>query len=156
MKNKRHSKILELINSSPIETQEELAEKLKAQGFEITQATISRDIKNLRLTKALDGNGKYRYYSINAPEGNVSEKLKMIFAESVISIDYAVNLIVLKTLSGMAQAAATTIDAMSITGVLGSIAGDDTIMVVANSEEKALEITVMFKNMLKSSKQIYE
>jgi transcriptional regulator of arginine metabolism len=155
MKDNRHSKIIQLINLYSIETQEELADRLRAEGFEITQATISRDIKELRLTKALDETGKYKYYSIGSldnattPEVNISEKLNTIFTESVIGLDYALNLIVVKTLSGMAQAAATTIDAMNIKGVLGSIAGDDTIMVVTKSVDKALELTKMFKNMLK-------
>ncbi len=149
MKNERHSKILEVIEKNVIETQEELAEKLKENGFDVTQATVSRDIKELRLTKVLDYTGKYKYAAINATDSNVSAKLRMIFAESVINIDVAVNIIVVKTLSGMAQAAASTIDAMSLKEVVGCIAGDDTIMVIARSENDAKEMTVKFRKMLK-------
>ncbi len=149
MKNERHSRILEVIEKNVIETQEELADKLKENGFDVTQATVSRDIKELRLTKVLDHTGKYKYAAINAADSNVSSKLRMIFAESVINIDVAVNIIVVKTLSGMAQAAASTIDAMSLKEVVGCIAGDDTIMVIARSENDAKDMTVKFRKMLK-------
>ncbi|MDK2798689.1 MAG: transcriptional regulator of arginine metabolism [Clostridiales bacterium] len=149
MKYDRHSKILEIIETNIIETQEELAEKLKENGIDVTQATVSRDIKELRLIKVLAENGKYKYAAINTPDANISGKLRTIFAESVINIDYALNIIVIKTLSGMAQAAAAAIDAMNWSEIVGSIAGDDTIMVVTRSEKNAYVLAEKFKKMIK-------
>ncbi|MBZ4644751.1 MAG: transcriptional regulator of arginine metabolism [Petroclostridium sp.] len=149
MKYDRHSKILELIESNVIETQEELAEKLKSSGFDVTQATVSRDIKELRLIKVLAENGKYKYAAINTPDANITGRLRTIFAESVTNIDFAMNIIVIKTLSGMAQAAAAAIDAMNWPEIVGSIAGDDTIMVITRSEKNSRELAEKFRKMIK-------
>jgi len=148
MKYKRHAKIIELIENNIIETQEELAEKLRESGFDVTQATVSRDIKELRLIKVLAENGSYKYATIQSPDSNVSSKLRTVFAEAVTKIDYASNIMVIKTLSGMAQAAAAAIDSMNLPEVVGSIAGDDTIMVVLRSEEKAHELMEKFKKII--------
>jgi len=136
----RQSKILELIDKTPIETQEELVEQLRSHGFNVTQATVSRDIKELGLTKILE-NGKYRYaYLGDSTKPNVNTKLINILRESVISVDSAGNLIVIKTLSGSANAAAMVIDKLSIDSVLGSIAGDDTLLVIVKSAKKVQEV----------------
>jgi transcriptional regulator of arginine metabolism len=149
MKYSRHAKILELIETNIIETQEELAEKLKASGIEVTQATVSRDIKELRLIKVTTGNGHYKYAQINHMENGVSVKLLTIFSESFISSDYANNIVVVKTLPGMAQAAASAIDSLKWFEIVGTIAGDDTIMIVCRAEKIAEELVNKFDRMAK-------
>ncbi|MCX7842774.1 MAG: arginine repressor [Clostridia bacterium] len=140
MKYSRHEKILELIEKEVIETQEELAEKLKALGMDVTQATVSRDIKELRLVKAMTEDGRYRYATISHGEGTVSARLMNIFSEAFISCDYANNIVVIKTLPGMAQAVASALDALKWPEVVGTIAGDDTSMVVCRAEKLAEEL----------------
>lgn len=140
MKQKRHNTILSLISSKIIETQGELTEELEKLGFAVTQATVSRDIKDLNLTKCQTGDGRYRYAQQgSAPSGVIGSenRIKTIFANSVVSVDYALNQIVIKTLSGMAQAAAITIEGMNFPQILGTIAGDDTVFVVVRSENEA-------------------
>jgi transcriptional regulator of arginine metabolism len=149
MKYNRHAKILELIESNIIETQEELAEKLRELGIEVTQATVSRDIKELRLIKVATGNGHYKYAQINHIENGVSAKLLTIFSESFISSDYANNIVVVKTLPGMAQAAASAIDSLKWFEIVGTIAGDDTIMIVCRAEKIAEELVNKFNKMAK-------
>ena len=149
MKYNRHAKILELIETNIIETQEELAEKLKESGIEVTQATVSRDIKELRLIKVTTGNGHYKYAQINRMENGVSVKLLTIFSESFISSDYANNIVVVKTLPGMAQAAASAIDSLKWFEIVGTIAGDDTIMIVCRAEKIAEELVNKFNKMAK-------
>lgn len=149
MKYNRHAKILELIESNIIETQEELAEKLRESGIEVTQATVSRDIKELRLIKVATGNGHYKYAQINPIENGVSAKLLTIFSESFISSDYANNIVVVKTLPGMAQAAASAIDSLKWFEIVGTIAGDDTIMIVCRAEKIAEELVNKFNKMAK-------
>ena len=151
MKYERHAKILQLIDTYEIEKQEELAEKLKAAGFDVTQATVSRDIKELRLIKVLTNDGKYKYGTVNAGDTNISGRLHTIFHESVVKIDFAVNIIVIKTLAGMAQAAASTIDAMNLAETLGTIAGDDTIMIVTRDEDHAKALAIKFQRMIKET-----
>jgi transcriptional regulator of arginine metabolism len=148
MKNDRQNKILELIKNENIETQEELTKRLKECGINVTQATVSRDIKELRLTKTLTTDGVYIYSIGKEVNPNYVNKLKHIFRESVISIDSAANLIVIKTLSGMASAAASAIDALNLDDVIGSIAGDDTIMVVARSEKSATQFIEQISDIL--------
>jgi transcriptional regulator of arginine metabolism len=149
VKYNRHAKILELIESNIIETQEELAEKLRESGIEVTQATVSRDIKELRLIKVATGNGHYKYAQINPIENGVSAKLLTIFSESFISSDYANNIVVVKTLPGMAQAAASAIDSLKWFEIVGTIAGDDTIMIVCRAEKIAEELVNKFNKMAK-------
>lgn len=127
---KRQSKILDIIGRLEVETQEELVNELKKAKFEVTQATISRDIKELGLIKVLTDSRKYKYAVDKTGESNVSIKMINIFRESVISIHHAENIIVAKTLSGSASSAALLIDKSGFEGVLGCIAGDDTIFVV--------------------------
>lgn len=127
MKPNRQAKILELIEQKDIETQEQLLQELEACGFGTTQATVSRDIKELRIIKELGSNGVYRYRaSSNRQEPVKTEKLNSIFRQSVLSCDHAQNIVVLKTMPGMANAACSALDAMEDEAILGTLAGDDT------------------------------
>ena len=137
MKTKRHAKILELIEQYSIDTQEELLRCLKEHGYNITQATVSRDIKELRLVKSLDSDGKYRYVAATTEHAGISSKFRTIFADAVLSMDSAQNLIIIKCYSGMANAACAALDSMHWEGVAGTLAGDDTILVVCRTSENA-------------------
>lgn len=131
MKAQRQAKIVEIISNANVETQEQLLQALMDQGFNSTQATISRDIKELRIVKELTSLGTYRYCvpEKDAPPA-ISDRLNNIFRECVISVDYAENLVVIHTLPGMANAAASALDAMRSGAVLGTLAGDDTVVIV--------------------------
>ena len=148
MKAKRHSKIIELINEYDIETQDELATKLKQSGFDITQATISRDIRELKLTKISTNNGKQKYKAFLQSDTNLYNKFANVFKEGVIGIDYAQNIIVIKTLDGMAMGVAAALDYMLNDEIVGSIAGDDNIFCVVKTEEKAIKLLEKLKNKL--------
>ena len=128
MKLERHSKIVELIGKYEIETQEELAEKLTQAGFNVTQATVSRDIRELKLTKVPGENGRQRYMVLDSPRGTSASKYIRILKDGFVSMDMAQNILVIKTVSGMASAVCAAIDAMKMREIVGSIAGDDTIM----------------------------
>lgn len=149
MKISRHAKILELIEKNPTETQEELAEELKKNGYNITQATVSRDIKELKLVKVLDENGIYKYASLKEQDSMLSERLVKVFAESVLSVDYAANIIVIKTFSGAASAAAEAIDVLDFKEMVGTIAGDDTIFVLVRTQENVEAVIDKLKKMMK-------
>lgn len=140
MKYTRHAKILEIIERFPIETQDELAEKLRDVGLEVTQATVSRDIKELRLIKVMTDDNKYKYAPFVQFETLLSKRMITIFTESFISADYANNIVIIKTLPGMAQASASVIDLMKLDQILGTIAGDDNIMIIARAEKIAESI----------------
>ena len=128
MKVSRHAKIVELISQYDVETQEELAELLKKEGFKVTQATVSRDIRDLKLTKVHTESGKQKYVVL-MPEGNaINEKYTRVLQEGFTSMDMAQNILVIKTVSGMAMAVAAAVDNMKWPEVVGCIAGDDTIM----------------------------
>ena len=144
MKSVRHDLILDIIDKKDIETQEELAAELKARGVKVTQATVSRDIKELRLLKVLAENGGYKYATAERAEKGMSERFIRILAESVMSIESAVNLIVIKTISASAQAAAEAIDSLKWPELLGTIAGDNTILVIARSEEAVESVVSRF------------
>ncbi|OJU11966.1 MAG: arginine repressor [Clostridiales bacterium 43-6] len=137
MKRRRLAKILELIEIYTITTQEEMLQWLKASGFDVTQATVSRDIKELRLIKALDSSGNYKYVSVTTGTTQVSPKFVDIFSNAVIHIDYAMNDIVIKCYSGMANAACAAFDSMNYPNVVGTLAGDDTFFVIMRSEKDA-------------------
>ncbi len=137
MKRKRHALILEIIEKYNITTQDELLEKLSENGFDVTQATISRDIKELRLVKTMNASGQYCYSLNKSTTTDHSAKFHAIFKESVISINYAGNICSIKCYSGMAPAACAGIDAMHWDGVVGTLAGDDTIFVLCTDNEKA-------------------
>ncbi|MGI5850956.1 MAG: arginine repressor [Clostridiales bacterium] len=145
MKNIRHSKILEIIENMDIETQEELAEELRKRGIVVTQATVSRDIKELRLVKVMASSGVSKYALIDNAETGISQKLIRVFAESVISIDSSNNLIVIKTIAGSAQAAASAIDSLGWQEIVGCIAGDDTILVVVRESQPVNDIINRFQ-----------
>ena len=143
MKINRHAKIIELINTYQIGTQEELAEYLNREGFKVTQATVSRDIRNLKLTKVPAENGRQRYVARQENENLMSERYIRVLREGFISMDMAQNILVVKTVSGMAMAVAAAIDALKSNEVVGCIAGDDTVMCAIRSAEDT--ITVMDK-----------
>ena len=137
MKNKRQAKIIELITSFDIGTQEDLAERLKKAGFNVTQATVSRDIRELKLSKINTGEGRQRYVMGpgNAPAMN--DKYERALKDGFVSVQRAMNMLVIKTFPGMAMASAAALDALNIPEILGSIAGDDTIMCAAAGEKEA-------------------
>lgn len=138
MKNARQKQILTLISEQNIETQEELIARLKATGFSCTQATVSRDIKELKLIKVAGAHGGYHYAQSHAASGSrVTAKYDKILTETVVSADYAGNMVVVKTFTGMAMAACAAIDALHWEGMLGTIAGDDTIFIVVKDEQHA-------------------
>lgn len=148
MKIQRHAKILEIINTKDIDTQEELAEELKRRGMDVTQATVSRDIKELKLIKVLSNEGKYKYATISQNDGLLSNKLVNVFSNTVVSVDNVQNFVVVKTLSGSGSAAAEAIDSMNFEGIAGTIAGDNTIFILTINEEKAQDIVKKLRKML--------
>ena len=149
MKISRHAKILEIIEKHPTETQEELAEELKKSGYNITQATVSRDIKELKLVKVLDENGIYRYASLKEQDSILNERLVKVFAESVLSVDFSENMVVVKTFSGAANAAAEAIDVLDFKEVVGTVAGDDTIFILIRNLENVEVVIDRLKKMMK-------
>ena len=150
MKNDRQSRILEIIERESIDTQEQLQQRLQEMGITCTQATISRDIKQLHLIKEPIGQGKYRYaVSVQRNRLNVADKLRTIFRESIISVDYAQNIVVIKTMAGLANAAAAALDSMNIPYMVGSLAGDDTAMLVMRDTESARGFCDEIHEMLK-------
>ena len=150
MKNKRHDKILSIIENEIIETQEELTEKLKQEGIFVTQATVSRDIKQMKLIKVMTVGGKSRYAAYSDPQNDITSKFLTVFKQSHISSDYAGNMVVVKTFPGMAPAAAAVIDSLDIREIVGTIAGDDTIMMVCRNESIAEGITMKLVKMSKN------
>ena len=149
MKSQRQAKILEIISNKNIETQEQLLAELQAEGFRGTQATISRDIKELRIVKELTSLGAYRYtVSSNDLGSSFSARLNTIFRECVISVDYAQNMIVVRTLPGLASAAGSAIDAMNLNTIVGTLAGDDTVMIVMRDTYAAATLCGEIKSLL--------
>ena len=148
MKTERHAKIIELISANEIETQEELQALLIEYGFEVTQATISRDIKELRLVKELSAKGKYYYSTGKRNSENAQHRAGSIFNESIIKIDYAMNIVFIKCFPGMANAVCAAIDGMNLDEILGSIAGDDTIFILCRNEDASMEFTYKLRKML--------
>ena len=149
MKSKRQEKILELIAQYAIETQEELLERLSECGIPSTQATVSRDIKQLHLIKAPDGKGGYRYaVSARMPKLNFEEKLQTIFRECVLSAENAQNLAIIKTMNGMANAAAFALDSMEDSDIVGTLAGDDTVLLVFHDSAHAADFCEQGRLML--------
>ncbi len=148
MKKERQARILELIAKHPIETQEDLQFRLQSLGFDVTQATVSRDIKELRIVKMLDSNGVYRYATSNTGNKSANVKHREIFSHSCISVVYAMNDVVIKCHAGMAQGACACLDLMNCKNVLGTLAGDDTIFVITKSEADAKELTDMLSELI--------
>ena len=135
MKVNRHVKIVELVNKYDIETQEELADRLREVGFQITQATVSRDIRDLKLTKVPTDDGRQKYVVLKATENALRDKYIRIMKDGFVSMDMAMNILVIKTVSGMAMAVGAAIDEMRWHEVVGCIAGDDTIMCAVRTME---------------------
>ena len=149
MKSQRQAKIMEIISTRNVETQEQLLAALQKEGFRGTQATISRDIKELRIVKELTSLGTYRYTtSASELSGSFTTRLNTIFRECVVNFDYAQNIIVIRTLPGLASAAGSAIDAMNLSTVVGSLAGDDTVMVVMRDNNAAAAFCGEIKSLL--------
>lgn len=146
MKSSRQEKILELINNNDIYTQEELISLLKNEGFDVTQATISRDIRELRLIKNTADGGKYK--SDIKIEGNLKENLFNLIVTYVLSVETAMNLVVIKTNAGMAQAVCANIDSMDNSDIIGTVAGDDTIFLATKNIDMAENVAGLFKDLL--------
>ena len=150
MKVDRHSKIVELIGKYQIETQEELASYLKEAGYHVTQATVSRDIRELKLTKVPTGNGRQKYTILVHSDHYLSDKYIRVLKDGYVSMDVAQNILVVKTVSGMAMAVAAAIDAIKLKEIVGCIAGDDTIMLVLHSEADAIKTMENIKEAMES------
>ena len=149
MKSQRQAKIMEIISNRNVETQEQLLALLQGEGFRATQATISRDIKELRIVKELTSLGTYRYTTANNEvASSFSSRLNTIFRECVTGFDYAQNIIIIRTLPGLASAAGSAIDAMNMSMVVGSLAGDDTVMIVMRDNNAAAAFCGEIKNLL--------
>ena len=150
MKSKRHDKIIELVLTKNIYTQEDLLQELSECGFQVTQATISRDIKELHLIKELTGYGTYKYVvSERKTSLNFAGRLRTIFKEGVTSFDMAQNIVVVKTMPGLASAACAAVDGMEIPDLVGSLAGDDTALLIMRTNEAAAEFCNEIHKMLK-------
>jgi len=151
MKLSRHTKILDLISKHNIDTQEELARHLAESGYNITQATVSRDIKDLKLVKVLSDDGVYRYVQSGNRDNMSNEKnFNSILVNSLINVEFAMNIVVIKTHSGMAQAVGFVIDSLGFDEIIGCVAGDDTLLCVTKTEKAAAHLTEKIKLMTKS------
>ncbi len=148
MKKDRHSAIIDLIKQKEIETQEELADCLKKEGFEVTQATVSRDIRALHLSKIPCGNGKQKYVLLRQEEALMGDKFIRVLKDGFVSMDMAQNILVIKTVSGMAMAVAAALDAIKFKEIVGSIAGDDTIMVAVRTTDETKNLMQKIEKML--------
>lgn len=148
MKVNRHAKIVELINKYQIETQDELAEYLNEAGFKVTQATVSRDIRDLKLTKVPTENGRQKYAVLQSAQNGMTEKYVRILRDGFSSMDMAQNILVLKTVSGMAMAVAAALDAMNWNEIVGCIAGDDTIMCAVRTVDDTILLMEKIKKLL--------
>ncbi len=150
MKKNRHDKIIEIIDTYDVETQEQLASLLRQAGYDVTQATVSRDIRELALTKVPNGKGKQKYGVMIQGDYQLKDKYIQVLRNGFLSMDVAENLLVMKTVSGMAMAVAAAIDNMHLKEVLGCIAGDDTIFVASRGGDDALALMNQVREMLKS------
>lgn len=148
MKVNRHAKIVELINKYQIETQDELAEYLNEAGFKVTQATVSRDIRDLKLTKVPAENGRQKYAVLQSAQNGMTEKYVRILRDGFSSMDMAQNILVLKTVSGMAMAVAAALDVMNWNEIVGCIAGDDTIMCAVRTVDDTILLMEKIKKLL--------
>lgn len=149
MKTVRQVAILDIIEKQEIETQEELASALNARGIRVTQATVSRDIKELRLLKVLTPSGKYKYATGDQADNNLTDRFIRMLAESLLSVSSANNLILVKTLSGSANVAAEALDSMHWPEVLGTLAGDNTVLLIIRSNEETITVTSRIREMMK-------
>lgn len=148
MKLRRHEAIIDLVNNQDINTQEELMENLQKQGFKVTQATVSRDIKELRIFKALGKDGKYRYSTGGRNALDKTSGFESLFASSVEEVDSAENIVVIKTMTGMAQAVCMSLDSIDFENIVGTIAGDDTIFVLCRNLKATEEMLNKFRKLI--------
>ena len=149
MRYSRQNKILDIIQNQEVDTQERLVQLLKESGYDVTQATISRDIKELHLVKAQSPDGKYKYISNKTADSPVTDRFIKIFRETITSVDCAGNIVIVKTLSGCANAAGEAIDTSKFPYVKGSLAGDNTLIIIVDDPEHAREVVSMMNDMLK-------
>ncbi len=149
MKKNRHEKIIEIVEKYDVETQDELIEYLRKTGYDVTQATVSRDIRELKLTKVMSEKGSYRYEFPKTNESLGSFKFSHALAESITSVDYAMHTVVVKTFPGMAQAVAVGIDNLHLPVILGCVAGDDTIIIIVRSAEAAADLNTRIKEIIR-------
>lgn len=148
MKLRRHEAIIDLVNNQDINTQEEIMENLQKQGFKVTQATVSRDIKELRIFKALGKDGKYRYSTGGRNALDKTSGFESLFASSVEEVDSAENIVVIKTMTGMAQAVCMSLDNIDFENIVGTIAGDDTIFVLCRNLKATEEMLNKFRKLI--------
>lgn len=148
MKTRRQAKILELISKNDVETQEELSDYLEREGYQVTQATVSRDIRELKLTKLPMSNGRQKYVALVETDEDMSQKYIRIFRDGFLAMDMAQNILVIKTVPGMAMAVAAAVDAMQLHEIVGSIAGDDTIMCAVRSCEDTITVMNRLRKMI--------
>lgn len=148
MKKSRHEKIIELIGKYEIETQEELADRLKAEGYQVTQATVSRDIRELKLSKIAGAGGRQKYVVYEQEDHQLGDKYIRVLKDGYVSMDRAQNILVMKTVSGMAMAVAASVDAMKMPEIVGCIAGDDTIMMAIRTVEDTIAVMDKIKEMI--------
>lgn len=149
MKKNRHKMILELIGKYDIATQEDLLLLLRAEGYDVTQATVSRDVKELRLLKTLGSNGVYRYTVEQSSGSGYTSMLETLFAGSLIKVDYGGNICVIKCSPGLAQAACAAVDSMNVPEIVGTIAGDDTIFILCRTEAEAKAVSETLLRMIR-------
>ena len=150
MKSERQNAIIDLITRYEVETQEDMISRLRAAGFDVTQATVSRDIRELKLTKVLTSHGTYRYVKNHTRHHSNNVRFNNAVVDSIVSVDFANNVIVLKTYPGLAMAVASGVDALNITKILGCVGGDDTVIVITRDNESAAEISDKIKELMKS------
>lgn len=148
MKKTRHGKIIELIQKYDVETQEELAARLREAGFAVTQATVSRDIRGLKLSKVPAAGGRQKYVVLKQDDGHMGDKYIRVLRDGFVSMDMAQNILVMKTVSGMAMAVAAALDALKFTEIVGCIAGDDTIFLAVRTVEETQALMEKLHNML--------
>ncbi len=151
MKKNRHDKIIEIINNQVVETQDQLASLLKEAGYDVTQATVSRDIRQMKLTKQVIEDGRQKYVYTTADPEVMHDKYIHVLRAGFVSCEVAGNLLVVKTVAGMAMALATAIDALDVPGVIGCIAGDDTIFVAISSDEEAERQKIALEDSIKKN-----
>ena len=150
MKSQRQERILELVSKYEIETQDDMMSRLQSEGFKVTQATVSRDLKELKLTKTLTARGTYRYSVNPARQHAGATKFNNAMVDSIIQVDYSLNNVVIKTYPGLAQAVASGVDALNMHSILGCVAGDDTIIIVTRDEESSKEISRTLTELMKA------
>lgn len=148
VKKNRHEKIIELIESNEIETQEELADRLRTEGYQVTQATVSRDIRELKLSKIAGADGRQKYTVYDREDEQLGDKYIRVLKDGYVFMDMAQNILVMKTVSGMAMAVAASVDAMKLPEIVGCIAGDDTIMIAVRTVEDTILVMDKIKKMI--------